>query len=60
MNPDSNKKEFYRGVVMEFKHPYYRVVYDDGDFEDMTTTQVSQHVRKKIKANEVTHHKTGE
>ena len=60
MNPDSKKKQFYRGVVTEFKRPYYRVVYDDGDFEDMTPTQVSQNVRRKIKPNAVTQHKTGE
>ena len=60
VKPNSNKKKFYYRVVTEFKHPYYRVVYDDGDFEDMTPTQVSQHVRRKIKANAVTHHKTGE
>ena len=60
VNPDSNKKEFYCGVVTDFKHPYYRVVYDDGEFEDMTPTKFSQHVRRKIKANAVTHHKTGE
>ena len=31
---------WYKGEVQYYQHPYYRVVYADGDEEDMTLNEV--------------------
>lgn len=46
VDPDTGKKRMYRGevsVVSEYKGPYYRIIYEDGDCEGMTHAQVSKH-----------------
>ena len=37
--PERESRE-YRGVVKSYENPYYRVVYEDGDEEEMSAGEV--------------------
>ena len=51
INTNTKTPKIYKGAIAYYKHPYYRIIYDDGDFEDMTPGQVGSHISETNKAN---------
>ena len=54
-DPTTNKKQIYKGEITYYKKPYYRIVYSDGDYEDLTHAQVGKYAAKMTNSARRTH-----
>ena len=46
VDPTTNQPRIYQGIITGYKRPFYQILYEDGDREDMLPAQVGKHAAK--------------